>query len=392
MAGAGRRTFAPGEVLTASNVMNYLQDQAVMVFPGTAARGSAIGTAAADGMITYLQDTNSVEVYRTVGTAIAAWEPFDSPLSYNYVINGGFDIWQRGTSFTAATYPYTADRWQGSNHSAQTISRQASGLTGFQYCIRAQRNSGSAVTTVIGLSNTFETISSIPLAGKTVTLSFYARKGANLSGSLFAHIQTGTGTDQNPYSGFTGSVLNGSTSFVLDTAWARYSVTATLPTNATQASVSLYFSPTGTAGAADYFEITGVQIEVGSVATSFKRSSGTIQGELAACQRYYWRNTPNATGVRFGYGYGTSATGGNINIVNPVDLRVPAKSIDYSSGDWSVLVNSTVVTVTALALNASIGTRETGVSVTTASGQSTTAAEYLRTNATTAYIGFDAEL
>jgi len=45
VAGAGRRTFTPGEVLTASNVMNYLQDQAVMNFAGTAARGSAIGTA-----------------------------------------------------------------------------------------------------------------------------------------------------------------------------------------------------------------------------------------------------------------------------------------------------------------------------------------------------------
>lgn len=63
MAGSGRRTFAAGEVLTASNVMNYLQDQAVMVFAGTAARGSAIGTAVAEGMVSYLKDTNDVEVY-----------------------------------------------------------------------------------------------------------------------------------------------------------------------------------------------------------------------------------------------------------------------------------------------------------------------------------------
>ena len=61
--GLGRRTFAPGEVLTASNVMNYLQDQAVMNFAGTAARGSAIGTALAEGMTTYLNDTDRFEVY-----------------------------------------------------------------------------------------------------------------------------------------------------------------------------------------------------------------------------------------------------------------------------------------------------------------------------------------
>jgi hypothetical protein len=63
MAGLGRRTFAPGEVLTASNVMNYLQDQAVMNFAGTAARGSAIGTAVSEGMVSYLADSNAVEVY-----------------------------------------------------------------------------------------------------------------------------------------------------------------------------------------------------------------------------------------------------------------------------------------------------------------------------------------
>ena len=56
MAGLGRRTFAAGEVLTASNVMGYLQDQAVMNFAGTAARGSAIGTAVSEGMVSYLAD------------------------------------------------------------------------------------------------------------------------------------------------------------------------------------------------------------------------------------------------------------------------------------------------------------------------------------------------
>jgi len=63
LAGLGRRTFSPGEVLTATNVMGYLQDQAVMNFAGTAARGSAIGTAVSEGMISYLADTNRVEVY-----------------------------------------------------------------------------------------------------------------------------------------------------------------------------------------------------------------------------------------------------------------------------------------------------------------------------------------
>lgn len=63
MAGLGRRTFAPGEVLTASNVMNYLQDQVVQNYAGTAARGSAIGTAISEGMVSYIASSDAVEVY-----------------------------------------------------------------------------------------------------------------------------------------------------------------------------------------------------------------------------------------------------------------------------------------------------------------------------------------
>lgn len=64
MAGLGRKTFTAGEVLTAANVQSYLQDQTVMVFAGTAARGSALGTAVlSEGMVTYLQDNNSIEVW-----------------------------------------------------------------------------------------------------------------------------------------------------------------------------------------------------------------------------------------------------------------------------------------------------------------------------------------
>lgn len=62
MAGAGWRDFVAGEVLTAANVQDYLQDQSVMVFGGTAARGSAIASPS-EGMTTYLADSNTIETY-----------------------------------------------------------------------------------------------------------------------------------------------------------------------------------------------------------------------------------------------------------------------------------------------------------------------------------------
>ena len=62
MPGLGRKTFVANEVLTAANVNGYLMDQSVMVFAGTAARASAIGTASA-GMATYLTDIAQFQVY-----------------------------------------------------------------------------------------------------------------------------------------------------------------------------------------------------------------------------------------------------------------------------------------------------------------------------------------
>lgn len=71
MAGLGRKVFTAGEVLTAANVQGYLMDQTVMVFAGTAARGSALGTAVSAGMMSYVSDIQQVQVYNgTTWTAI----------------------------------------------------------------------------------------------------------------------------------------------------------------------------------------------------------------------------------------------------------------------------------------------------------------------------------
>jgi hypothetical protein len=63
MAGAGYKLFATGDVLTAAQVNTYLNEQTVMVFASSAARTSALSGVLAEGMMSYLQDTNSVEVY-----------------------------------------------------------------------------------------------------------------------------------------------------------------------------------------------------------------------------------------------------------------------------------------------------------------------------------------
>jgi hypothetical protein len=63
MAGLGLRTWVPGEVITADNIQQYLQDQAVQVYADAAARNSNLIGFLSEGMVSYLKDTNSVEVY-----------------------------------------------------------------------------------------------------------------------------------------------------------------------------------------------------------------------------------------------------------------------------------------------------------------------------------------
>jgi hypothetical protein len=219
---------------------------------------------------------------------------YQVPVQQNPVLNSAFQIWQRGTSFAApnATNGYTADRWVAFRGVAGgTISRQLTGdttnLPNIQYCARVQRDSGNTSTSTINFYNIFESVNSIPFAGRTVTLSFFARAGANYSSTTTnVLLTTGTGTDQNIVSGFTGQTNVLSSTVTPTTTWVRYTYTATLATTATQISIGIIQNPLGTAGAADYLEITGVQLEVGSVATQFKTFSATLQGELAACQRY----------------------------------------------------------------------------------------------------------
>jgi hypothetical protein len=225
------------------------------------------------------------------------YKPLDAA-GKNFIINGGMDIWQRGTSFVPAAVGYAADRWGFNNVSSATYSRQASGLTNFQYAMRIQRTAASISTNQISIYQSLETVNTLPLANKTVTVSFWARAGANFSPTsslLGSFLYYGTGTDQNIQSSYTGTTLVASTNATLTTSWQRFTYTGTVSSSANELALGFTHNPTGVAGANDYADITGIQLELGSTATTFSRAGGTIQGELAACQRYYEKSYNIAT-------------------------------------------------------------------------------------------------
>lgn len=97
MAGAGFKTFASGEVLTAANVNTYLMQQTVMVFADSSARSTALGANVSEGMLSYLKDTNQVEVYNG-----SAWVASDDPNAIqNTIVDAKGDL----ISATAADTP-----------------------------------------------------------------------------------------------------------------------------------------------------------------------------------------------------------------------------------------------------------------------------------------------
>jgi hypothetical protein len=317
----------------------------------------------------------------------------------NAFINGAFDIWQRGTSGTIAAGSYVAaDRWYTyRNTTGSTFSRQTASLTGFQYSGRIARDSGNTATANISCGQSIESINSIPFAGQTVVFSFWAKAGANFSATssiLRARLLSSTTTDQN-------IVLNGGTTVIdqnvtLTTSWQRFSYTAAVGSTAVTLGNIFSYDPIGTAGAADNFEVTGVQLELGSVATSFQRAGGTIQGELAACLRYYWRSEAGSAQQKFAQGPAYGTTNALTNAINlPTPMRVKPTALDYGGTIWlQQHAGAGGTAFTGLVIDADYSnTKQVVLAITTASGLTAGTIYELKANSSsTAYIGLSAEL
>jgi hypothetical protein len=323
----------------------------------------------------------------------------------NVIINGGFDICQRTNVFTPAvtSKTYTADRWfMLAGTASQYTAEQASGVSppGFKYVLRFQRINGSISTAQSILGQGIESANVIPLQGKVVTLSFFARAGVNYSQALNVlsmGLYSGTGTDEDPSAGYTGQVTVATYNAKMTTSWQRFSFTGVVPVTATELRLLASYTPVGTAGAADYFDITGVQLELGPVATVFSRAGGDIQGELAKCQRYYYKaNSANASDGYNIYGMGQciATTNAVCYVFFPVTMRVAPSTFTSSAASQLAIdtANGTGTAVTAIGLNRATPNLA-DIAITVASGMVAGNATTLHSNANqTSYLAFSAEL
>jgi hypothetical protein len=271
----------------------------------------------------------------------------------NAFINGAFDFWQRGTSFTGNQY--IADRWSAipSGTGTTTYSRvdvsTDSSVVG-QFALQITKSSGS--TTGDYFLQRIEDVKSV--TGQ-VTYSLYAKANAETDITVYGRQYFGTGGSPSSIV----DVLFGTISVPSGSTFQRYSLTGTL--------ASLAGKTVGTNGN-DYVEffaivsnsanatltVTNIQLEPGTVANDFRRNGNNLQDELAACQRYYQRiNSDTASGLYWSafQAISTTATIGAIWLATTMRS---APAISFSSAGHFSFFNVSGSGLTATVMTATV--------------------------------------
>lgn len=325
----------------------------------------------------------------------------------NAIINGDFRFNQRNFTSNTVDSSFNFDRFfQVNSGGTFTVTPQvftpgAAPVAGYESVNFLQVVvSGSSGAGDYGIIR--QRIESVrTFANQTVTVSFWA-KATSGTPKIATSVRQIFGSGGSPSS----EVTTTGSAVTLSTSWARYSTTISVPsisgktlgtTNDGSLEISLWLNAGSTYASQassignqnNTFQIWGVQVEAGSVATPFQTATGTLQGELAACQRYYWRHTAGAATVTMAMGISESATTNWVPINNIVPLRVPATSIDISGLNCTDAVSFTTAVGSATISSAStLMTR----AVFNTSGQTAKQAIFITSQAAGSYIGLSAEL
>jgi hypothetical protein len=318
----------------------------------------------------------------------------------NKIINGDMGIWQRGTSFTNPQDAFSADRFKhyitASAPSTYTVTRQtftpgAAPVAGYegQYFMRVTAPSSGTITE-IDIAQPIEDVRTF--AGQTVTLSFWAKSSANLSLKSLA---------QQRFDSVSGNVGAGTQVNSLTTSWQRFTHTISIPStsgktigNASSLYIFFFTDGLGTIANSQTIDLWGVQLEAGSVATAFQTATGTLQGELAACQRYFQRLVNGAEQSLENLGIfqclGTTSGIGSIQFLAPM-RTAPTMSVSSAGHFERLNASGTQQALTAFTFQ-QISPRRTRADLTWTSGTTAGDATDVIANSASATLDASAEL
>jgi hypothetical protein len=228
----------------------------------------------------------------------------------NRLINGDFEIWQRGIGPTYLTSGvYQADRWtcmgfQAARHQRVSVASPVEGMTArFANRVGSSTVAENSGGTRMTCDQKIESTNCYDLPGKAVTYSFWIRFSsataasvANSTNSAFGNFNsyiagstTNTDSATSPDSIGTVVGVNVITNGSLPTTWTKITTTTTVPVGSNNVALRLGFGALGsTTNAGDvWYEVTECQVELGTIATSFDRRPYAL--ELTLCQRYFYR-------------------------------------------------------------------------------------------------------
>jgi len=282
----------------------------------------------------------------------------------NLVINGDMQVAQRGTSVSSVTSGgyLTADRWNEgiTTQGTWTISVENDAPTGSGFrkslkwlCTTADASPAAGdnlqfFTTLEGQN--LQQIKKGTAAAEQLTLSFWVK--SNVTGTYVAELYDADNNRQTSKQytiSASGTWEYKTITFAADTTGAfdndnqlsLYAIfglgagsnftSGTLQTSwASATTANRFVGQVNLASATNnYWQITGVQLEVGDTATPFEFLP--VDVELAACQRYYYRNTPGTVDGHYGLAQVRSTTQFEFTMLFPVSLRVRPTSIEYSN-------------------------------------------------------------
>lgn len=337
----------------------------------------------------------------------------------NKIINGKMEIAQRGTSFAAiASGAYSLDRWVPFNTSAAvyTVSQQSDAPSDneFQNSLRVAITTADASIAAgdqVVLRQWIEGYNARDLIGRTFTVSFWVRSSKT---GVHCVAPKNTGGDRSYVFEYTVSAANTwekktltlNSGLITAGTWNwtngqglaldfTLAVGSTFQTTANAWQTGNFFATSNQVNCLDtvgnIFAITGVQLEVGSVATSFEHRPYGV--ELALCQRYYYRMRNSDANVAYiGLLGGVSATraiGGAVTAPQP--MRSTVSQLDHSGVSVHQMSTTNVAAVTSAFVYATLNGSQHSIDVNVASGL-TANTPYMLGVAQNGFIGLSSEL
>jgi hypothetical protein len=302
-------------------------------------------------------------ICRGASTGAAIWDQVTPPLgNFRNIVDGGdftTNPWQRGTPVTSinTSVAYGPDRFfaaaaAGASSSITLTQVADTSINGFNQNCKVQRANSNSDTHAINFGQVLESADCIKAQNQQVTLSFWAKKGANYSGGALTVALNHSTTIGNDTAAHlvaastnwqtTPTIIN--TTQVLTSAMVRYQFTGTVPATATQLGVLFTFTPTGTAGADDSISFQGIQLEIGASASPFEHRD--IEVELALCQRFFFQVNEPGTHVVVGWGMVNATNNQTIALSLPTQMRA-APTVTITAGGFKINVAGTETAVGA---------------------------------------------